>query len=122
MQILLLDCLALCCNVALICLVTLLIVTPLWSPAFRIACCAAVLLLLIVMPLWGPAFKIVCCMAAVWPVCFIYVILATRSRRSGLHGAAPPDQTGAGFRKDAARLNSIVPRRYSALLARLGSS
>jgi hypothetical protein len=83
MQTLLLDWLQLCCNVALILLLTFLIVTPLWSPAFRIVCCVATLTLLIVTPLWSPAFKIVCCVAAVWPVCFIYVVLATSSSRSG---------------------------------------
>lgn len=57
MQILLLDWLALCWNIALVLLLTLLILAPLWSPAFKIACCVAV----------------------VWPVCFMYVILATRS-------------------------------------------
>jgi glycerol-3-phosphate acyltransferase PlsY len=113
MQTLLIDCLALCCNIALIFLLTLLIVTPLWSPAFRIACCVAVLTLLIATPLWNPAFKIVCCVAAAWPVCFIYVILATRSGHSGLQSA--------GFGKEATRLNSIVPRRHPALL-RSGSS
>lgn len=57
MQTLLRNWLELCWNVALIFMLTLLILTPLWNPAFKIACC----------------------MAVVWPVCFMYLILGDKS-------------------------------------------
>jgi hypothetical protein len=79
MQALLLNWLALCWNIALVLLMTLLILTPLWSPAFDIACCVAM----------------------VWPACFMYVILAARSnaklrRMGGKQGEADANKRARG--------------------------
>ncbi|HEY2526818.1 MAG TPA: hypothetical protein VGJ20_02545 [Xanthobacteraceae bacterium] len=57
---------------------------------------------LAVTPLWSPAFTVVCYLAGVWSACFVYVILTTRSSRTGLDRATPPDQMGADFMEEAA--------------------
>ncbi|HEY2534831.1 MAG TPA: hypothetical protein VGJ20_44155 [Xanthobacteraceae bacterium] len=74
--------------------------------AWLVLCWNAALIFLLavltVVPLWSFAFTIVCCLATVWPVYLVYDIFATRSSRNRLDRAAPPDQTGADFMKEAA--------------------